>query len=374
MDTHSSSSPRKLLLVLPEVFNCAGGIQMFCRALCLAAGDWAHQSGALVSALVLNDSLAPDPRYVNGNFTSYLGAGKNKTKFVSQFLRHIISNRYDWIIFGHVSLSPLAQVARLFNPRAKTGVVAYGNEVWQPLTRIRRWVMREVDVVLAISDHTKDELVRHSDVPAEKVKILPCALDPHWDLGFSTGNFESKPPLILTVARMTKEDTHKGIDSVIKSLPAVMNQVGPIEYRVVGAGDDVPRLQSLAAELGIAKNVLFMGGLEDAELREHYRRCSLFVLPSGQEGFGIVFLEAMAYGKPIIGGLHGGTPFVVKDRETGWLVGWSNVEEIAQAIIMFLRDGDLRQKFGHAGYHRLIGEFTFDKFAQKFNQILLEFS
>jgi len=299
MSARSSSSPKKILLVLPEVFNCAGGIQMFCRALCLAAGDWAHDSGGSVSALVLNDRLAPDPRYINGSFASYSGAGKSKTRFVSQFLQLIISNHYDWIIFGHVSLSPLAMLPKLFHPRVKTAVVAYGNEVWQPLTKIQRKALRQADVMLSISDHTKGELIRHSHIPTEKIKILPCALDPHWDLGASNTNCESKPPLILTVARMTKKETHKGIDSVIKSLPAVIHKIGPIEYRVIGEGDDVPRLQALAAELGIAKHVLFMGGLPDAELREHYRRCSVFVLPSGQEGFGIVFLEAMAYAKPV---------------------------------------------------------------------------
>jgi len=370
--SESSSSPNKILLVLPEVFNCAGGIQMFCRALCLAAGDLTHESGGSVSALVLNDRLAPDPRYVNGNFASYSGAGESKTRFVRQFLRLIFSNRYDWIIFGHVSLSPLAMLPKLFHPRVKTAVVAYGSEVWQPITKIQRRALRQADVVLSISDHTKGELIRHSDIPGERIKILPCTLDPYWNLEAAKANLESKPPLILTVARMTKKEKHKGIDSVIRSLPAVMNKIGPIEYRVVGEGDDVPRLQALAAELGISKHVLFMGGLPDAELREHYQRCSVFVLPSGQEGFGIVFLEAMAYGKPVIGGVHGGTPFVVKHKETGWLVNWSNVGEIADAIIMFLGDEKLRGDFGQAGYQRLVQEFTFKKFAHNLNRILLE--
>jgi phosphatidylinositol alpha-1,6-mannosyltransferase len=374
MSVGPSSSSKKILLVLPEVFNCAGGIQMFCRALCLAAGDLARESGGSVSALVLNDRLGPDPRYVNGSFASYSGAAQSKTKFVSQFLQLIISTRYDWIIFGHVSLSPLAMLPKLFHPQVKTGVVAYGNEVWQPLPRIQRSALRHADIVLTISDHTKSELIQHSYIPTEKIKILPCTLDPHWRLDASNTNFESTPPLILTVARMIKKETQKGIDSVIKSLPAVMHKIGPIEYRIVGEGDDVPRLQALATELGIAKHVLFMGGLPDAELREHYRRCSVFVLPSGQEGFGIVFLEAMAHAKPVIGGAHGGTPFVVKHRETGWLVNWSNVGEIAEAIMMFLGDEGLREKFGHAGYQRLKREFTFKKFTDNLNRILLESS
>lgn len=342
---------------------------MFCRALCLAAGRLAKSNGGTVTALVLNDDVPPDARYVNGGFALYAGAGKSKSKLVRQYLRQLASNRYDWIIFGHVTLSPLALVAARLQPHAKTAVVTYGVEVWRPLTKIQRRALRKVDVVLAISDHTRHQLAKHSGIAIEKIKLFPCTLDPHWDLEGPAASSECEPPLMLTVARMTKEDTSKGIDSVIRSLPQVMSELGPIEYRVVGQGGDVPRLRALAAALGIAKHVIFTGELTDAELRELYRRCSLFILPSRQEGFGIVFLEAMAYGKPVIGGLHGGTPFVVKDRETGWLVNSADVPEIAQTIIRFLGDDKLRQRFGTAGRERLLREFTFQNFEQNFNEI-----
>src|SRR5205085_4682783 len=116
---------RSILLVLPETFNCAGGIQMFCRALCLAAGKWAQVNDTLVDALVLNDDITPDARYVNGGFASYVGAGKSKTKFIQRYLRQTLSSKYLWIIFGHVSLSPLALFTKSLNSKAKIGVVAH---------------------------------------------------------------------------------------------------------------------------------------------------------------------------------------------------------------------------------------------------------
>jgi phosphatidylinositol alpha-1,6-mannosyltransferase len=88
----------------------------------------------------------------------------------------------------------------------------------------------------------------------------------------------------------------------------VVREAGAVEYRIVGTGDDVTYLRELASELGVASYVNFVGSMEDAELREQYKNCSLFVMPSNNEGFGIVFLEAMAYGKPVVGGAHGGTP------------------------------------------------------------------
>lgn len=366
-----ADSNKRVLLLLPEVFGRAGGIQMFCRALCLAAGKWAQRDGTSVSALALNDGVAPDGRYVNGGFEHYAGAGGDKAKFVGRYLRRLTASRHDWVIFGHVYLSPLMTLARLLNPGVKTAVVAYGIEVWRPLSQLQRRALRRADVVLAISDYTKDELVRRSGVSPEKIRVVPCALDPHWKVAAAAASHEPATPVLLSVTRLVKEDRYKGIDDVIRSLPAVVRDAGPVEYRVVGRGNDVPRLRALAAGLGVARYVNFMGELSDAELREQYRGCSVFVLPSSEEGFGIVFLEAMAHGKPVVGGAHGGTPSVVKDGETGLLVAGSDVSGIANSVTRLLCDEELRQTLGRAGRRRLLEEFTFSKFEQRLTEALL---
>ena len=360
---------KKILLVLPEAFNCAGGIQMFNRALCFAAGRWAKRNGAAISALVLNDDVAPDARYVNGGFTAYIGAGKSKVKFIQNYLRHILTTQYDWIIFGHVSLSPLALIAKRLKAVVNTGVIAHGVEVWHPLPKTQRIALHQVDLILAVSDYTKNQLIKHNALPAEKIRIFPNTLDPHWNDTTPLTKLESIPPVILSVSRMNKEDRYKGIDNVIRSLPKVVEEAGPVQYRVVGQGDDVPRLRALAAGLGVARYVNFLGGVTDAELRDQYRQCSLFIMPSKKEGFGIVFLEAMAYGKPVVGGAHGGTPSVVKDGETGLLVDNSDVESIAQSITRLLGDEELRETFGRAGHQRLLDEFTFERFERNLHEV-----
>src|SRR5215213_10006580 len=149
-----SAAEKRTLLVLPEAFNSAGGIQTFCRALCLAAGRWAQSTGSLVDVLVLNDDVSPDAKYINSGVASYIGVGKSKVKLVGHFLRHLLANRYDQILFGHVYLSPLAILAKLFKPAVKIGVVSYGIEVWQPLTKSQRRALLRSDVILAISDYT----------------------------------------------------------------------------------------------------------------------------------------------------------------------------------------------------------------------------
>jgi glycosyltransferase involved in cell wall biosynthesis len=129
-------------------------------------------------------------------------------------------------------------------------------------------------------------------------------------------------------------------------------------------------LRALAAKVGVSSYVKFIGGVTDAELRDEYRRCSLFVMPSNKEGFGIVFLEAMAYGKPIVGAAEGGTPSVVKNGETGLLVDYADVAGIANSITRLLGDDTLRESYGRAGHRRLLNEFTFDRFEHNLEQLL----
>jgi glycosyltransferase involved in cell wall biosynthesis len=370
LSLQQNSNPKNILLVLPEAFDCSGGIQMFCRALCLAAGRWAKANAATVSAVVLNDSASPDARYVNGGFASYSTAGKSKSKFIRQYLKQITTTRFDWIIFGHVSLAPLALLAQQFNSPVKTAVAAYGIEVWQPLTKLQRKALQRADAVLAISEHTKAEVVKHGGVSPDRVRIFPCTLDPNWNVTTYAAACESVPPVLLSVARMTKDDDYKGIDNVIRSLPSVVENVGPVDYRIVGEGDDLPRLRALASDLGVSEYVDFRGSLTDAALRDQYRECSLFVMPSNKEGFGIVFLEAMAYGKPVVGGAHGGTPSVVKHGETGLLVDNGDVSGIANSITRLLSDNSLRERYGRAGHSRLLSEFTFERFEQNLGRLL----
>jgi phosphatidylinositol alpha-1,6-mannosyltransferase len=365
----TKQSSKHILLVLPEVFNCAGGIQMFCRALCLASGNWAQRNHTKVDALVLNDDDKPDARYVNGGFHSYVGAKKRKKSFIRSYVHMTMTRRYQWILFGHVSLSPLALLTKILNPSMKVCVVAHGVEVWHALPNAQGRALHTADLILAVSEYTKGELMKHNGVPAAKIRVFPNTLDPHWKSPRAVNNSECEPPVLLSVSRMNTEDRYKGIDSVIRSLPSVVEQVGPIDYRIVGQGDDMPRLKALAAGLGVSRYVKFLGGVEDSELRKEYQGCSLFIMPSKKEGFGIVFLEAMAYGKPVIGGDHGGTPSVIKDQETGLLVDNSDVEGIACNIIMLLKDDLMRKRLGEAGRKRLDDEFMFPKFEQNLNEV-----
>jgi phosphatidyl-myo-inositol dimannoside synthase len=358
---------KRILLVLPEVFGATGGIQMFCRAMCLATGRWAEQNDFSVDALVLNDSEAPDSRYVNGGFRHFLPAAKSKPRLLASYLKQVVPNPPDLVVFGHISLAKLAVLPGVRLRRF--WIVAHGIEVWRPLTMTERNALQSAHTVLAVSEYTRSEMLKRNALPPGKIKLIPPSLDPYW-LADPQPPAASVSPVILTVARMAKDEDYKGVDSVIKSLPAVVERLGAVDYRIVGRGDDVPRLKALAEQLGVSQHVTFEGELSADALREQYRNCSLFVMPSEKEGFGIVFLEAMAYGKAVIGGAHGGTPSVIKDGETGLLVERSDVEGIADAIVRVLKDDALRTRLGRGGHERLLSMFTFQRFESDIDALL----
>jgi glycosyltransferase involved in cell wall biosynthesis len=362
------SQAKRILLVLPEVFGCEGGIQMFCRSLCLATGRWAERHQASVSAIVLNDRAEPDSRYVNGGFSGYVAAHRSKARVVSSYVQQTLAHRPDLILFGHVSLAPLLLIPTTRDSR--TCVFAYGIEVWHWPGRIAEQALRRADSVMAISEYTRSELLKQVRVNPDKVSLFPCSLDPHWRLEEPDCESVEGVPVILTVCRLTKDDAYKGVDSVIRSLPAVVNECGPVAYRIVGSGDDVPRLKALAEELGVSCYTTFAGELSDRELREEYRRCSMFVMPSEKEGFGIVFLEAMAHAKPVIGGAHGGTPSVITHGETGLLIKRLDIAGLAQSITSMLKDDEFRARLGGAGHQRLLNDFTFRSFEANLDSFL----
>jgi glycosyltransferase involved in cell wall biosynthesis len=160
-------------------------------------------------------------------------------------------------------------------------------------------------------------------------------LDPQLDPSSFIGPTCSKPT-ILSISRLTIADSYKGIDHLIEAMPAVCAEIPEARLRVVGRGDGLPGLQATSRRLKIEKSVEFAGYRSDAELKQDFENCRLFALPSEKEGFGLVFVEAMAHGRPCLGARSGGVPEVISD-DTGILVEYGNVREVAAGVVTALR-------------------------------------
>jgi phosphatidylinositol alpha-1,6-mannosyltransferase len=255
---------------------------------------------------------------------------------------------------GHVYLAPLA---RLLGRRLGLPFVlyAYGQEVWRGGRsmgkrgldeRLRGEALRAADAVLSPGDFTRG-LLAEWDVDPKRIACVPYGAAPRPLLESPTGS------TLLSVGRLVPR---KGFDTVVRALPMLSAEV---EYRVVGTGPDEARLRQLAQHHGVAERVRFLGRLDDEALADEFKRCALFVQPSrrtddGQlEGYGLVYFEAAAWGRPVLAGRSGGELDAVVDGRTGRIVDGDSVEEVAEAIGELLADPDRLQALGAAGRRRV---------------------
>ena len=180
--------------------------------------------------------------------------------------------------------------------------------------------------------------------------------------------FPDGGPVVLTVARL---EPWKGVRTVIRAMPRVVSEVPGARYAIVGDGRDRDHLERLAAGSPVADAITFLGALYGDEKLECYDRCDVFAMPSGEEEtFGIVFLEANAFGKPVVGGRLGGVPDAVVDGETGLLVDPHSESEVADAIVRLLKNPDEARRLGENGRRRVENGFTWRKSAEQFLSVI----
>jgi glycosyltransferase involved in cell wall biosynthesis len=265
------------------------------------------------------------------------------------------------VLFTHVNAARLGRARRV--PYV---VVAHGEEVWTRLPAPQRLALRRAAAVISVSAHTKGRLCEAQGVAPEKVVVVPLALEP--SSMPAAAPLPDGPLRLLSVARLEQGFEDKGVDDVIRAMPAVLRELPEVTYSVVGAGSDVPRLRELARSSGVEAAVDFAGALDHQALLDAYRACTAFVLPSRREGFGLVFLEAMAVGRPVIAADAGGAPEVVIDGETGVLV--DDTALLADAIVSLLRDPARCHSFGQAGRARVERELSFERFAEETERVL----
>jgi glycosyltransferase involved in cell wall biosynthesis len=323
------------LLLAPELFKGEGGIarilRLYLKALCDLSAE-----GDSVRFASLNDGIV-DPgelgRYAGSSLVEGKGCAGSKAAYCWAALR--MGLRSDRIVCGHIAQLPLAWAAAKLRPRLPYYLVAHGIEVWRPFSALERRALDGARCVWCVSEFTRSRLLEHCRVPRERTAVVPNALDPRLEPS-ARAEAPAGPPVILAVSRISIADGYKGIEHLIAAMPAVLRVVPDARLRIVGRGDGLAGIQGLARGLALGDAVEFAGYRSDAELAGEFARCRLFALPSQKEGFGLVYLEAMAHGRPCLGALAGGTPEVIT-AETGVLVDYGDVPGIAAALVASLR-------------------------------------
>ncbi len=250
----------------------------------------------------------------------------------------------DVVFCGHAFMAPLAwRVARLIG--ARYWVQAHGTDIWSDRRNSVRRAIEAADMVTTVSRGTRHQLLGRMNLPPERVRVLPDTVRDIFKPGPRPIELAERlklgrGPVLLTVGRLAVSERYKGHEQIFAALPALKSKYPGLVHVVVGEGDDRRRLEQRALDLaGDATTVRFLGFVPDEALPDFYRLADLYVMPSSQEGFGIVYLEAAACGLRVVGGRGGGSADAIPDERVGALVDPTDQDGLVDAIVRMLAAG-----------------------------------
>ena len=250
--------------------------------------------------------------------------------------------RCNLVVCGHINLLPVAALAAR-RCAAPLVLFIYGIDAWQPhCSRLVNHLLRRVAHVISISEITREKFSAWSGIPHGRIHILPNAIElGRYGIGPKNPMLVQRYGLdgkrvLLTLGRLSATERYKGFDEVLDLLPELLKSLPDLVYLIVGDGDDRDRLQRKAQTLGVADRVIFTGYIAESEKADHYRLADTYVMPGRGEGFGFVFLEAMACGVPVVASRLDGSREAVRSGELGIVVDPNDREELRAGIIAAL--------------------------------------
>jgi phosphatidylinositol alpha-1,6-mannosyltransferase len=353
------------VLILAPPVTGAGGIQRYVLTLTRAVEDLFGKECVRFVSLNLPSGLT-----LPASRREVVGA---KLRFIAAALREAAAWHPNLVVCAHVGIAPLAWLLR-----ATTGapywVMAYGIEVWGRLSGLNHRSLARADRVVAISEFTRAQLVRLQGVVPERTCLLPPCLDAEWVAEALPFSGRQRRLTLLTVSRLSSAERYKGHDVVLQALKRVLRDVPAAQYVIVGDGDDRPRLEDLVRNMDLTDAVRFSGAVSAQELKICYRDCDVFVMPARTtldklapkgEGFGIVFLEAMAYGKPVIAPASGAPSEFIHNGEHGLLVNPEDPAEVASALIELFTSPERARRMGEASREWVQREYSYARFCER---------
>lgn len=366
---HAPARPRVVALV--PALGDKRGVERHNRTMCKAMTEWLTPRGGRLDVVSLRDPAGWwDPRYVD---RPVVGCGDNRYRFAARAFS-ALARPYDLLVLGNVDFGVLTLIPAALRRTAPILTVVYGIEVWRDIPWTFRRSLDRAERILSISAFTRDVVVARHAVDPARTTVVPIPLPPLFSEESDEAANISRPETcdLLTIAGMNRIDADKGIDTVIASMGDLVPTDPALRLVVVGDGNDRPRLEALAHDRGVADHVQFAGRVPDERVHRLLAGAKIFVMPSRKEGFGIVFLEAMQYGLPVVAGRHGGAPEVVVDGVTGILVTHGDVPALTAALGLLLGDPERRRALGEAGRRRVHDEFSYTAFRTRIGELMDE--
>jgi glycosyltransferase involved in cell wall biosynthesis len=372
--------PSHIHLWFPNIFEFKGGIQVYSTFLLEALQKIYPKLDCDV--FLKHDTRSPD-RFPFLSKTRFHFAGNwslplRTPIFASQLIGYGLWQRPNLVISTHINFTVAAYWLKLL-----TGIpywtVAHGVDAWNIKNPSLQTALKSADKILAVSSYTRNRLIKEQNLDPAKIGLLPNTFDtsrfqitakPEYLLQRYKLTKEHK--IILTVTRLDNTERNKGYERILSALPHIRQQIPEVHYILVGKGSDRPRVEKLIADLNLQDCVTLAGFVPDEELNDHYNLCDVFAMPSKGEGFGIVYLEALACGKPTLGGDRDGAIDALCHGELGVLVNPDDVEAISHSLIAILQgtyDHPILYK-PEIPRQKVIDNFGFAQFQNRLAQLL----
>lgn len=368
----------RILYLVPDLFTASGGISRYCRLVVKALTESAHVDRLEILALQDRPGTHPDAFYFHDGQHNYQGFGGDRIAFSRAVAARMLTRRYTCVLSGHAYLSPLPFLFGHLRGSMRLVTFVYGLDATSRLPWFRRVPLARSQCIVAITSFTADLMTKANGVPSDHVRVLHNCLDPVFSDG-NDGAINQQTALprfaansILTVSRLSRADAYKGHASVLRAMPSVIKEVPDAVYYIVGEGELRCELERQVDALGLGQSVVFLGRVSDADLARCYRMARAFVMPSKAEGFGFVFLEAMAHGRPVVAGNRDAAPEVLGNGEAGLLVDPDDVPQIAAALSRLLLNPDFGDQLGTAGRARAKNLFGYPLFRRRLEEYLCE--
>jgi glycosyltransferase involved in cell wall biosynthesis len=365
----------KKVLVLSPSLKTLGGIQSYTRSLVGGLTELLGADCVRVVTVPAEPKARPDG---SAALTRYV-----KLKFLLLAFRSAFVWRPDLVICTHLGTAPAARLIQTFTG-IRYWLVLHGIEVWGNLPPAKERALRGAQRYLVLTRFTLDATVKRHALGERDYFLLPPPLASapvHSECEDLFAPSDVGRPIVLTVGRLAVSEQYKGHDVMLQAWPAVLRRVPDAVYWIVGDGDDRDRLESFAQELGIADSVRFAGTLSGANLNACYEACSVFAMPARTElrpavprgeGFGIVFLEAMAHGKPVVAPRFGAPAEFIRPGKHGLLVDPEDSVEIAEALVSLLEDPPRARQMGVTARDFVAREFSNETFRARLGGALQE--
>ncbi|MGR3173254.1 MAG: glycosyltransferase family 4 protein [Candidatus Scalindua sp.] len=360
-----------------------GGVAVFNYHICKELGNQGHK--ILVVANEFHNSKSFDLKQEFKIKRLNIKIRPTSLGVIYRILSETVKEKIDVIFYGHFGSThwlsgSLAQ--RIF--KVPYLILIHGtdlNEYFYRFTKMDNWTSRivlENAAQIIVNSQATKRLVEEHSYPSEKIHIVHPGASPElFNIANQGEEIRTKYKLegrkvLLSISRLVPKKNHV---NVLKALPEVIKRISNLTYLIVGKGEEEEIIKRIIGELRLQGYVKLLGYIDPQYIAPYYNACDVFVMPSktvdvDYESFGIVYIEANACGKPVIGGRSGGVEDAVIDGVTGLLVDPENINEISDAIIRLLNDENLARRLGGNGRKRVENELTWKIVGKKINKII----